>query len=206
MTPVSKPGKRTSCRMIVIGGSAGGVEALQMVLAELPSGFHLPIAVVIHLHADADIDLLIARLDRDSALKVVEAEHGEFPEPARVYLAPPNYHLLIEPDGRFALSVDEKVNYSRPAIDVLFSSAADAFQDALVGVLLSGASRDGSNGMLRMRALGGMTIVQDPDTAESSFMPSSAIEIDAAKHVLRPTDIGRRLRKIGAVSRQGVEA
>lgn len=200
MTPV-KNKKRAVCKMIVIGGSAGGVEALTEILDALPKGFALSIAVVLHLHVTSDTLHLANRLSKGCPLEISEAEERETPTSGQVYLAPANYHLLFEPDGRFALSVDEKVNYSRPSIDMLFESAADAYGDTLIGVLLSGASCDGAAGIQRIRELGGLTIVQDPQTAESKFMPQSALKLGPVDHCESPAEIGRRLRRIASVVR-----
>lgn len=180
-------------KAVVIGGSAGGLEALFALLAELPADFPLGVVVVLHMHPQSDARELAATFRRRCRLVVTEALEKTPLLAGRVYLAPANYHLLVENDGRFALSVDPKVNYSRPSIDVLFESAADVWQASLIGVLLSGASRDGAAGLARIGALGGFTIVQDPETASSPIMPQSALALGPVDRVLAPTGIGRCL-------------
>lgn len=163
---------------IVMGVSAGGLHALQTVLPALPAHFPLPIAIVQHLDPKADT-YLAEILNRHCAITVKEAEDKEALKPGVAYLAPPGYHLLIEPDRSFSLSVDEKVNYSRPSIDLLFESAADAFGQMLIGVVLTGANADGANGLKAIKTYGGVTIVQNPATAEVSYMPQAALETAA---------------------------
>jgi two-component system chemotaxis response regulator CheB len=168
-------------QIVVVGMSAGGLRALEVVLGGLPASFPLPIITVQHRSRESEaLSEVIASLVR---LPVREAEDKDPVEAPGVYLAPPDYHLLLEP-GRFALSTDEAVGYSRPSIDVLFESAADSYGGAVLGVLLSGANHDGSRGLARIRAAGGASIVQDPRTAENGEMPSAAIAIGAADSVL----------------------
>jgi len=178
---------------VVIGGSAGGREALVEILASLPANFPVAIAVVIHLHPHSDAGDSAISLERNCRLPVNEAGEKQLMRPGHVYLAPANYHLLIELDGRFALNIDPKVNYSRPSIDVLFQSAADAFKDRLIGVLLSGASSDGAYGLARIRESGGYTLVQEPASACYPVMPSSAIEMGGIDQILPSTEIGQAL-------------
>ncbi|PWC52447.1 chemotaxis protein CheB [Azospirillum sp. TSO22-1] len=168
---------------VVVGCSAGGLAALREILYGLPADFPVPVIVVAHHAADGD-RLMAEILDRDSPLHVLGAEEKEKAVAGRVYLAPGGYHLLVEADGTFALSVDPKVCNCRPAIDVLFESAADAYGERLVGVLLTGANHDGSRGLLAIRRAGGRTVVQDPATAAVATMPQAAIDADAAQHVL----------------------
>lgn len=174
----------------MIGVSAGGMQALPIVLAPLPAHFPVPVIVVQHLSADADHGFLIRHLDATTALRVREAEERAKVEIGCAYIAPANYHLLVESDGRFALSIDERVNFSRPSIDVLFESAVDAWGADIVGVILTGASADGVHGLRRIRESGGRTIVQDPATADTAFMPKAAIDAGCADHVLPLSEIG----------------
>lgn len=160
---------------IVIGVSAGGMHALKTILPVLPADFPLPIAIVQHLDAASDT-YLPDYLNRISSITVKEAEDKESLRQGTAYLAPPGYHLLIEPDRSFSLSVDEKVNYSRPSIDMLFKSAADAYAETLIGVVLTGANGDGAKGLKAVKQLGGLAIVQNPKMAEASFMPRAALE------------------------------
>lgn len=180
-------------KAVVIGGSAGGREALLALLAELPADFPLGVVVVLHMHPQSDARGLAEAFCRRCRLVVAEAEEKAPLLAGRVYLAPANYHLLVEKDGRFALSVDPRVNYSRPSIDVLFESAADVWQASLIGVLLSGASRDGAAGLARIGALGGLTIVQDPATASSPIMPQAALDRGPVDRILAPSEIGQCL-------------
>ena len=173
----------------MIGGSAGGLKALSRVLATLPPDFPSPLLVVLHLSPDSGGRLPLILAGR-CALPVKESDDKEPIQGGRVYLAPPNYHLLVELDRTLSLNTDERVCYARPAIDVLFESAAEAFGSALIGVLLSGANHDGTAGLRQIMALGGTTVVQDPITAESSQMPGAAVDAGVAEHVFPLTEIG----------------
>lgn len=168
---------------VVMGVSAGGWMALNRLLPELPAEFKPPLIIVQHMSATSD-DFLSRILNEKSRLRIKEAEDKEALEPGTVYIAPSNYHLQVEADRSLSLSVWETVNYARPSIDVLFETAADVFRSALIGVLLTGASSDGSRGLLKIRQMGGLTIVQDPETADSPLMPQSAIDLSAAEYVM----------------------
>ena len=183
-------------KAVVIGGSAGGIEALQVIFQALPEDFALPVLVVQHLHAsdDGSFALHMTGLTR---LPVVEPCDKAQIEPGCVYTAPANYHMLVERDGTISLSVEERVNWSRPSIDVLFESAALAWGEAVVAVILSGANTDGVQGMIAVKEAGGLTIAQDPDEAGSRVMPQAAIDAGAVVSVLRPDEIGRLLAKLG---------
>jgi two-component system, chemotaxis family, protein-glutamate methylesterase/glutaminase len=159
--------------MVVMGTSLGGLHALEMILAGLPLGLPLAIAIAQHRHKDSDREL-VKFLQRCCALPLVEAEDKQKIVAGKVYLAPANYHLLVEP-GYFSLSTEAPVSYARPAIDVLFESAADAYGDRTIGIILTGASHDGAQGLTKIQAHGGLAIVQAPDTAESSTMPRAAL-------------------------------
>jgi two-component system chemotaxis response regulator CheB len=159
--------------MIVIGASLGGLKAAQTLLQGLPQSFPQPLALVLHRHKDAD-DLLQASLQKHCALRITEAADKEPIQSGHVYLAPANYHLLVEP-GHFNLSTDEPVQFARPSIDVLFESAADAFGAMVIGVVLTGSSADGARGASQIQHCGGTVIVQDPATAECSRMPAAAL-------------------------------
>jgi len=188
---------------VVIGGSSGGLEALQEVLASLPSGFGLPIIVV--LHRDPTSRELLAHLvDYYCRLAVKEADEKESIRPGVVYIAPANYHLLVELDRTLSLSVDPRVCYARPSIDVLFETAADAYgcrhsdgalsaRSGLVGILLTGANHDGTDGLRRIKVRGGVTVVQDPTSARAAAMPHSAIQAGVVDHVLSLAEIAALL-------------
>jgi two-component system chemotaxis response regulator CheB len=171
---------------IVIGGSAGGFNALQEILRPLPADFELPILVVLHRSPSPD-QLLIYTLNESCQLLVKEADQDDVIEPGRVYIAPANYHLLVERDRTLSLSIDAKVCYSRPSIDVLFETASDAYLAGLIGIILTGANNDGTAGLRQIKRNGGLTIAQDPATASSKLMPSSAIEENIVDQVVSLT-------------------
>lgn len=169
-------------KIVVLGASLGGVRALHVLLAGLPNHFPLPVAVVLHRGSDSD-DTLRAVLQKESALRVKEAEDKEIIQPGLVYLSPADYHLLIEA-GSLALSTDAPVAYARPSINVLFESAAEAYGVEAIGVVLTGASRDGAQGLAKIKERGGFAIVQEPATAESAVMPRAAIAASKVDRVL----------------------
>jgi len=180
---------------VVIGVSAGGVEALSVILVRLPAEFFFPIIIVQHRHPSSD-DFLVCLLNEKCKTKVEQADEKENIVPGIVYIAPANYHLMVEEDRTFSLSVDEHVNYTRPSIDVLFETAADVYRERLVGVVLTGANSDGSQGLRKIKELGGMTVVQDPATAEAAFMPKSAIAATKVDHIIPLEEIGPFLEKL----------
>jgi two-component system chemotaxis response regulator CheB len=173
--------------LVVIGTSLGGLSALEILLRALPREFPLPIAVVQHRLADSD-DTLSLVLQIHCALPVVEPDDKDPIEPGRVYIAPADYHLLVD-RGSFSLSTEAKVCYARPSIDVLFESAAESYGEGVIGVILTGASRDGSYGLSKIKERGGVTVVQDPATAESPTMPEAAIAAAKVDRVLPLQDI-----------------
>ena len=165
-----------NARVIVIGGSAGGLEALLAILSTLPATHTTPIVVVLHLAPNAP-SLLPALLERATSLRVIEIEDKQPLIPRTIHVAPANYHVLLERDATLALSVDRPVNFSRPSIDVSFESAAQAFGPAVIGILLSGANDDGAQGLWQIAEAGGLAVVQDPVTARQPAMPRAAIEV-----------------------------
>jgi len=183
-------------RFVVIGASAGGGRALSEVLSILPSYYGLPILVAQHLHPSDDGGFA-KQLDRETALSVVTPVDKQKMEPGNVYVAPANYHLLVERNGTMALSTEERVNWSRPSIDVLFDSAAHAFGKKVTAILLSGASADGTEGIRNVKDSGGLTVVQEPATARHSVMPQSAINAGVIDRVLPLKNIGELLIEIG---------
>jgi len=168
---------------IVVGVSSGGMNAMKVMFSLLPKDFNTPVIIVQHIGAHSD-NLWIKLLNDKSNLPIKEADEKERIESGKVYIAPANYHLLIEKDKTFSLTIDERVNYSRPSIDVLFESAAEAYKNKLIGVILTGANNDGSNGIKRIKECGGLAIIQNPETAESAFMPKSAIAAIKPDYVL----------------------
>ena len=188
-------GAAQSYRAVVIGCSAGGLDALSQVLPLLPADFPVPLVIVQHVSPRAMSRLHII-LQGKCAIKVREADEKIKPQPGVAYLAPSNYHLLLELDGTFSLSVDERVNYSRPAIDITFETAADLYGRELIGVVMTGASADGSRGLARIRSLGGYAIVQDPQEAQAVVMPQAAIKAADPQAVLPLCDIGPMLIRL----------
>lgn len=187
-------------KLVVIGASYGGLYALMELLGSLTTDFPAPVAIAQHRAVDSDDDSRLGDvLSRYSALPVRDAEHGEAPRAAQVYLAPADYHLLIEA-GRFELTVDEAVHWSRPSIDVLFESAARAYGAEAVGVILTGYGRDGTNGMRCIHEAGGVTIAEDPCTALQPTMPRGAIEAGVVSEVLALDAIGPRLLELARVA------
>ena len=184
--------------LIVVGASLGGYDALAVLLGALPKAFPVPLAVVQHRSVDSD-ELLSVLLGRACRLPIAEVEDKQPILPGVVYLAPANYHLLVE-RNHFALSVDARVQYARPSIDVLFESAADAYRDTLIAVLLSGSNEDGASGIARVKARGGLTIVQDPASAESARMPAAAIAASRVDHVLPLAEIAPFLNDLAGKS------
>lgn len=178
-----------------MGVSAGGMHALKVLLSALPASFPLPIAIVQHIQEHSD-GYLSEYLNRACSMSVKEADDKETLQPGTAYLAPAGYHLLIEPDKSFSLSVDEKVHYCRPSIDVLFESAADVYGKSLMGIILTGANTDGSHGLKCVKQKGGITIVQNPETAEASYMPKAAIEAVAPDYILNLEQIAPLMTKL----------
>lgn len=181
--------------VVVIGASAGGMEALRIILSGLESDFAFPVVIVQHVSPHSN-NYMITYLDTYTSLIVKEAEEKEQLQQGKVYVCPPNYHLLLEDDCTLSLGNFEKVNYSRPSIDVLFETAAIACRRKTIGVLLTGASSDGAYGMSMIHSFGGLTLVQDPETAYVPFMPESAIKATPIDYVLSLEDIASYLNTL----------
>jgi two-component system chemotaxis response regulator CheB len=179
--------------VVAIGASIGGLEALRVLLPALPADYPWPLIVLLHSSAayrDSRLDGLLAK---SCALPVREAQPRALLQPGVVHVAPAGYHLLLEADLRFALSVDEKVSYVRPSADVLFESVADACGAHCVGVILTGANEDGAAGLAAIRRGGGLALVQDPAEAQAPQMPQAALQLAGADEVLNLQGIGARL-------------
>jgi len=180
------PGARRSTQgieLVAVGASAGGIEALYLLLADLPADWRLPVVVVLHLPEGHESHLV--EVFRHRVPFAVEEARDKAPiESGTLYFAVPGYHLSIERDASFSLSCEAPVHYSRPSIDLLMCSAADAFGERLAGFLLTGANQDGALGMHHIHAAGGLTAVQDPSVAHVPTMPQAAIDADAPDHVL----------------------
>ncbi len=181
---------------VVIGVSAGGLSALEQIITALPADFCLPVMIVQHISKDYP-NYLVNHFTEKSKLPVTEGKDKEEIKDGTIYFAPPDYHLLLEPDKTFTLSVDDKVNFCRPAIDVLFKSAAEVYFDRLIGVILTGANSDGANGLLAIKQMGGLTIVQSPETAEVDVMPKAAIASTDVDHIIAVNRIGHFLATLG---------
>lgn len=162
------------CKALVIGGSAGSLDVLLKVLPDLNAFINFTIIIVVHRKQGMD-SLLSDLLSSKTVLKVKEVEEKERILPRTIYIAPSDYHLLIEKDFTFSLDYSEKINYSRPSIDVTFQSAAEVYTDKLACLLLSGSNADGVNGLITVTSYGGETAVQDPATAQVNYMPAQAI-------------------------------
>ncbi len=185
----------TAPAAVVIGCSAGGLLALEQLLGGLLPALPQPFLVCCHT-GSSSVELMCELLARHAAMPVLEARERETPRAGTVYVAPSGYHLLVETDGRFALSVDPRVSFARPSIDVLFTSAAEAYGRHLVGVILTGANSDGAAGLAVVRARGGLAIVQRPDDAESPAMPQAALDRAGADHCLPLAAIAPLLNRI----------
>lgn len=172
---------------IVIGTSYGGLEAIKAIVPKLPANFNIPILIVLHIGHHKN-DSFIEHLNHISFLRVKEAEEKEEIKGGTIYFAPPNYHLLVEDDQLISLTTDEKVHHSRPSIDVLFESAAWAYKNQLMGIVLSGLNQDGADGLKTIKDCGGITIVQDPEDALADIMPLEAIKTAEPDHIL-PVDL-----------------
>jgi two-component system chemotaxis response regulator CheB len=189
---------------VVIGASAGGVEALSVLLPALQRDVEAPVFIVLHLPRERP-SLLVDIFRQRCALPVREAEDKEPVQAGTIYFAPPNYHLLLDkgPDdgAHLALSIDGLVNYSRPSIDVLFETAADVYGARLLGIVLTGGNHDGAAGLAAVHRAGGMTIVQDPETASVSAMPHAAIQRTMPDFILSLGGIAELLRFVSVAER-----
>jgi two-component system, chemotaxis family, protein-glutamate methylesterase/glutaminase len=183
---------------VVIGASAGALEALTAILPSLPEHFPLPLMVVVHMPADKP-SVLAELFQAKCRIQVREAEDKEPVSGGTAYFAPPDYHLLVEADRSLSLSNDEPVLHSRPSIDVLFESAADAYGPALIAIVLSGANHDGAAGLKAVSEAGGNTIVQNPKGAFATAMPEAAMAMCPSAQVLTPQKIAAYLQKVSSL-------
>lgn len=173
-----------------IGASWGGLKAVGQVLADLPAELDLPIAIAQHRHPDSQEGTLAELLQAQTDRTVLDVEDKMAIEPGYVYIAPPNYHLLVE-RGSFALSVDERIKFARPSIDVLFETAAHAYGAGVIGIILTGANDDGAHGLARIKKVGGVALIQDPLGAARRTMPDAAIAATVADAILPLDAIGK---------------
>jgi two-component system chemotaxis response regulator CheB len=203
MTSINQLPANRSVEAIVIGTSAGGVEALSVLLPALPPDLRVPVLIVLHVPRDRP-SRLVDIFAPKCALSVQEAEDKAPAAPGTVYFAPPDYHLLVDAGPTLALSADEAVHFSRPSIDVLFESAADVYGEGLVAVILTGASQVGASGLDAVRRAGGCTIVQRPDTAQAPLMTEAALARGPVDFVLPLEAIADLLRTLNHRSTGGV--
>lgn len=186
----------TSIQAVAIGASAGGVQALLHILPSLPTGYPFPVLIVVHVPPDRD-NALVPLFESKCRIRVKEAEDKEPALPGVVYFAPSDYHLLVEADGSLSLSSDELVNHSRPSIDVLLESAADALGPGLAGVVLTGANEDGALGLRAVADAGGLAIVEDPAHAYVATMPAAALRACASAKIMKLEAIASYLSSLG---------
>ncbi|HEY1166690.1 MAG TPA: chemotaxis protein CheB [Chitinophaga sp.] len=182
-------------KLVVIGGSAGSLDIMLRIAADIPANTQVSFIIVLHRKSGQHSVLKELLSDR-TKLPVRDVEDKEPILPGTIYVAPCDYHLLLEHDHTFSLDVSEKVNYSRPSIDVTFESAAPLYSDSLIGILLSGANADGAEGMKAIAHYGGFTIVQLPATAEVGYMPQQALNIMAPVKVLDGLKIAHFLHEL----------
>jgi two-component system, chemotaxis family, protein-glutamate methylesterase/glutaminase len=185
----------TGTAILVIGGSAGSLEALLQFLPQVKNEITFSIVIVLHRKSDAE-SMLTTLLQSKTKLPVREIEDKEKMMPSMIYIAPANYHVLIEKDGTFSLDVSEKINFSRPSIDVSFETAADVYGEKVTALLLSGANSDGTEGLKRIKQAGGRVIIQMPSSAEVSYMPQQALNEIEADAVLSTEDIAGYINSI----------
>jgi two-component system, chemotaxis family, protein-glutamate methylesterase/glutaminase len=188
-----------TCEAVVIGGSAGSMDVLLQLFSYLPETFCRPIIIVTHLHP-LDEGEMVRFFSQRTTLKIREASDKGQIKAGYIYLPPANYHVLVEQDRTFSLSVDSKVNYSRPSIDVLFESAAATWDGDLVGIILTGANSDGAAGISTIKKYGGFTIAQDPLEAHCPVMPHAAITTGNIDRILSVREIGQFLQKLSVNS------
>jgi two-component system chemotaxis response regulator CheB len=182
-------------KLVVIGGSAGSLQALLAILDKLDRAFNIPILIVLHRVTGSDTglqDVLAAK----THLTVAEIEEKEMITEGHVYLCPADYHVLIEPDGSFSLDASEKVNFSRPSIDVAFTAVADVFESNSIAILLSGANADGSEGLVTVKEKKGVVIIQDPADAQVPYMPEYALRQVIPDQMLSAAGIGHYLNDL----------
>ncbi|MBF0620895.1 MAG: chemotaxis protein CheB [Magnetococcales bacterium] len=190
LTHLPEEASESPCaKVVLIGVSTGGLKALCAILPALPADFPWPVLIVQHQHPDAD-DYLAQLLNEQCQIKIKQSDEKERIRPGTGYLAPANYHLLLEEDLTLSLSLDPPVNFSRPAVDVLFESAVDAMGQNCIGIILTGANKDGAKGLAEINHAGGTTVVQNPAQAVATAMPLAAMALITPDHILNLQEIG----------------
>jgi two-component system chemotaxis response regulator CheB len=187
--------KETRAEAVVIGASAGAVDALSAILPTLPQDYPVPLIVVVHVPPDKK-SIMVDLFRRKCQLAVREAEDKVPIERATAYFAPPDYHVLVKLDRRLSLSSEEPVHHSRPSIDVLFETAAEAYGQGLIGIVLTGANADGAAGLRAIHAAGGTAIVQRPELAHTPYMPQAALNACPDARAMSLEEIARYLREV----------
>lgn len=182
------------CEALIIGGSAGSLNVIISILPSIKSV--LSFAIILVLHRKAGRDLLSELLASKTDMVVKEIDEKEKIKPSHIYIAPPNYHLLIEEDRTFSLDASEKVNFSRPSIDVTFQSAAEVYKQNLVCLLLSGTNSDGTDGLIKVKENGGTVLIQEPSTAVVSYMPQNAMDRVVADEVLEIDEMADYINRL----------
>lgn len=185
-------------KAVVIGASFGGMEAIRFLLSKLPVDFKLPVAIVLHI-GNNNISSYLSLLSNTTHLQIKDAEEKEPVKPGRVYFAPSNYHLQVETNLTFSLSTDQKINFSRPSIDVLFETAAWAYRQELLGILLTGSNSDGALGLETIKKYGGTSIVQNPRSAHSAVMPEYAIKRCTPDYILDLEQIAQQISELNSL-------
>ena len=191
-----------NCEALIIGGSAGSLEVLLKVLPALDTDLAFPVLIVIHRKNGAD-SLLPELLSGRTRLTVKEAEEKELLLPGVIYIAPSDYHVLVEMDHTLSLDYSEKINYSRPAIDASFQTAAEVYQDRLACILLSGSNADGVDGLKYVKQWGGMVVIQNPDNAQVAYMPNQAKSQVKIDHILNAEDMAEFINLLSQSKRYG---
>lgn len=186
-------------KVVVIGTSYGGLEALKAIIPNLPEDYPLAILVVLHI-GDNNNNAFIEHLNSISLLRVKEAEEKEKICSGTAYFAPPNYHMMVESNETITLTTDSKVHHSRPSIDVLFESAAWNYKNKIIGVILSGLNQDGAYGLLQIKDCGGVTIVENSEKAVASIMPAAAITMVQPQFILPLNEISSKLINLAPLS------
>lgn len=189
--------------IVVIGVSAGGLRALEMICSALEPDLRIPILIVQHTSPNSG-SYMAEHLDELAKLSVVMAEDKMKVDPGVIYIAPGGYHMFLESDEHICLSIDERVCYARPSIDVLFESVADILPESMLGIVLTGANSDGTNGARAIKAVGGRIVAQDPATADSAVMPLSVIEAGLADEVLALPEIAQLINQYAKQFREGL--
>src|SRR5690606_28214389 len=193
-----KFGGNMNIDLIAIGGSAGSLQVVLDILPQLRPDLSAAIVIILHRKATPNPEILIDLLNTKSSLLVKEAEDKEKIIPGIVYVAPADYHLFLESDHSFSLDISEKVNFSRPSIDLTFSTGSDAYKERTIGILLSGANSDGVRGLETIKKGGGYCIVQDPATAQVAYMPAQAIVKNVVDLIASPLEIAHTINTYGS--------